>query len=97
MKKAKYIDLLLQQYLSARNYFKDNELKDNEKDCILKCKSIITAKKEIQLGNIDSVELDSLPKPISPEYIFGYTPEEKTEKFKEIIAELVKQKEEIAE
>ena len=97
VKKAKYIDLLLQQYLSARNYFKDNELKDNEKDCILKCKSIITAKKEIQLGNIDSVELDSLPKPISPEYIFGYTPEEKTEKFKEIIAELVKQKEEIAE
>jgi outer membrane biosynthesis protein TonB len=61
VKKAKYVDLLLQQYLSARNYFKENDLKENEKDCILKCKTIITAKRDIQLGNIDSVDLNSLP------------------------------------
>ena len=95
VEKAKYIDLLLQQYLSARNYFKDNELKEQEKDCIDKCKSIIIAKKQIQLGKIDSVDLGTLPPPIKPEYIFGYSLEERTNKFKEIIAELVKQKEEI--
>ena len=95
--KAKYIDLLLQQYLSARNYFKENELKDQEKDCINKVKPIIMAKKEIQLGNIDSLDLNSLPSPIKPEYIFGYSLEERETKFKDIIAELVKQKEEIVE
>jgi len=97
IEKARYIDLLLQQYLSARNYFKDNELKDQEKDCIDKCKSIIMAKKEIQLGNIASLDLNTLPTPIKPEYIFGYSLEERTNKFKEIIAEIVKQKEEIVE
>ena len=97
VEKARYIDLLLQQYLSARNYFKDNELKDQEKDCIDKCKSIIMAKKEIQLGNIASLDLNTLPTPIKPEYIFGYSLEERTNKFKEIIAEIVKQKEEIVE
>ena len=59
--KAKYIDLLLQQYLSARNYFKEHELKDQEKDAINKCKPIIMAKREIQLGNIDSIDLGTLP------------------------------------
>ena len=95
--KAKYIDLLLQQYLSARNYFKEHELKDQEKDAINKCKPIIMAKREIQLGNIDSIDLASLPSPIKPEYIFGYSLEERETKFKDIIAELVKQKEEIVE
>ena len=95
--KAHYIDLLLQQYLSARNYFKENDLKEQEKDCINKCKSIIIAKKEIQLGNIDSIDINTLPKPVKPEYIFGHSLEEREEKFKEIIAELVKQKEEIVQ
>ena len=55
------------------------------------------AKKEIQLGNIASLDLNTLPTPIKPEYIFGYSLEERTNKFKEIIAEIVKQKEEIVE
>ena len=53
------------------------------------------AKQEILKGNIDSLDLNTLPPPIKPEYIFGYTNEERAEKFKEIIAEYVKQKEEI--
>ena len=97
IEKAKYIDLLLQQYLSARNYFKENELKEQEKDSINKCKDIINAKKEIQLGNIESIDLNLLPTPIKPEYIYGYSNDERTTKFKEIIAEIVKQKEEIVE
>ena len=97
VEKAKYIDLLLQQYLSARNYFKENELKEQEKDSINKCKDIINAKKEIQLGNIESIDLNLLPTPIKPEYIYGYSNDERTTKFKEIIAEIVKQKEEIVE
>ena len=43
-----YVDLLLQQYLSARDYFKENDLKEQEKDCIEKCKQIIIAKKKIE-------------------------------------------------
>ena len=87
-----YVDLLLQQYLSARDYFKENEFKEQEKDCIEKCKQIINAKKKIQQGNSKDVNLNDLPKSIKPEYIYGYSSEERTEKFKEILSELIKQK-----
>ena len=87
-----YVDLLLQQYLSARDYFKENEFKEQEKDCIEKCRQIIIAKKKIQDGKINEVNLNELPKSIKPEYIYGYTTEERTAKFKEILSELIKQK-----
>ena len=90
-----YVDLLLQQYLSARDYFKENELKEQEKDCIEKCKQIILAKKKIQNGNNKEVNLNELPKSIKPEYIYGYTGDERVAKFKEILSELIKQKDEI--
>ena len=90
-----YVDLLLQQYLSARDYFKENELKDQEKDCIEKCKQIIMAKKKVQSGNIKDVNLNELPKSIKPEYIYGCTADERVAKFKEILSELIKQKDEI--
>ena len=90
-----YVDLLLQQYLSAKNYFKDNELKEQEKDCVDKCKIIIMAKKKLQAGNAKEVNLNELPKSIKPEYIYGYSTEERTSKFKEILAEYIKQKDEI--
>ena len=90
-----YIDLLLQQYLSARDYFKENGFKDQEKDCIQKCKQIISAKKKIQNGKIKEVNLNEMPKSIKPEYIYGYSTDERTAKFKEILSELIKQKDEI--
>ena len=90
-----YVDLLLQQYLSARDYFKENDLKEQEKDCIEKCKQIIIAKKKMQNGNINEVNLGELPKSVKPEYIYGCSAEERTSKFKEILSELIKQKEEI--
>ena len=90
-----YIDLLLQQYLSARDYFKENGFKDQEKDCIQKCKQIISAKKKIQNGKIKEVNLNEMPKSIKPEYIYGYSADERTAKFKEILSELIKQKNEI--
>ena len=90
-----YVDLLLQQYLSAREYFKENELKEQEKDCIEKCKLIILAKKKIQNGNTKEVNLNELPKSIKPEYIYGCTADERVAKFKEILSELIKQKDEI--
>ena len=90
-----YVDLLLQQYLSARDYFKENELKEQEKDSIDKCKQIIVAKKKLLAGNAQEVNLNELPKSIKPEYIYGYSTEERTAKFKEILSELIKQKDEI--
>lgn len=90
-----YVDLLLQQYLSARDYFKENELKEQETDSINKCKQIIMAKKKLLAGNAQEVNLNELPKSIKPEYIYGYSTEERTAKFKEILSELIKQKDEI--
>ena len=90
-----YVDLLLQQYLSARDYFKENELKEQETDSINKCKQIIMAKKKLLAGNTQEVNLNELPKSIKPEYIYGYSTEERTAKFKEILSELIKQKDEI--
>ena len=90
-----YVDLLLQQYLSARDYFKENDFKEQEKDCIEKCKLIIIAKKKLQNGNINEVNLGELPKSIKPEYIYGCSSDERTAKFKEILSELIKQKDEI--
>ena len=90
-----YVDLLLQQYLSARDYFKENDFKEQEKDCIEKCKQIIIAKKKLQNGNISEVNLGELPKSIKPEYIYGCSEDERTSKFKEILSELIKQKDEI--
>ena len=90
-----YVDLLLQQYLSARDYFKENDFKEQEKDCIEKCKQIIIAKKKLQNGNISEVNLGELPKSIKPEYIYGCSTDERSSKFKEILSELIKQKDEI--
>jgi hypothetical protein len=90
-----YVDLLLQQYLSAKDYFKENDLKEQQKDCIEKCKQIIIAKKKIQNGNIKEINLNELPKSIKPEYIYGCSSDERTSKFKEILSELIKQKDEI--
>ena len=92
-----YVDLLLQQYLSAKDYFKANDLKEQEKDCVGKCKQIIMAKKQIQDGKSNQVKLNDLPKSIKPEYIYGYSSEERTRKFKEILSELIKQKNDIQE
>ena len=76
---------MLQQYLSAKDYFKTNDLKEQEKDCIEKCKQIILAKKKIQGGNIKDVNLNELPKSIKPEYIYGYSSDDRVSKFKEIL------------
>ena len=96
-KMKNYVDLLLQQYLSAKDYFKNNDLKEQEKDCVGKCKVIIIAKKNIQDGKLNLVNLNDLPKSIKPEYIYGCSSEERTNKFKEILSELVKQKNEVQE
>lgn len=90
-----YVDLLLQQYLSAKDYFGEHELKEQQKDSIDKCKQIIMAKKKILAGNTKEVNLNELPKSIKPEYIYGCSTEERASKFKQIITELIKQKEEI--
>ena len=52
-------------------------------------------KKKLQNGNISEVNLGELPKSIKPEYIYGCSTDERSAKFKEIISELIKQKDEI--
>ena len=94
--KAKvYVDLLLQQYLSARDYFKQNELKINQEDCNTKCKEIVLAKKKLQSGDSNGVNLQELPKSIKPEYIYGCSTEERDNKFNQILSDLLKQRKEI--
>ena len=90
-----YIELLLQQYLAAKNYFNENNFKVQEKDCIEKCNQLIIAKTKIQEGNIKEININELPQSIKPEYIYGYNSEDRASKFKEILSQLIKQKDTI--
>ena len=91
-----YVNLLLQQYLSAKEYFIENDFKEQEKDCTEKCNKIMAFKKKIETGIIkdNNININELPKSINPEYIYGYTSNERNSKFKEIVSELTQKKEE---
>ena len=82
------------EYKCAIDYFKNNGLTKQQEDAILKGKKLLSAIKKIQSGDNDIDEF-GLPMPITPEYIYGYTKEERLEKYKEILTEFIKQKNEI--
>ena len=86
----KYINGLLQEYRSSREYFKVNELKNQEEDANQKYQQIKAVKKQIEQGN--SINSNSLPKPINPEYIYGCPTVKRDSKFKEIITKYTNDK-----
>lgn len=78
-----YINDLLNEYKNAMNYFKKNNLKTQELDAINKYIQINNIKSQIESGNL--IDLNNLPKPITPEYIYGCSTKERNEKFNELI------------
>ena len=86
----KYLNGLLEEYNAAKEYFKENELKNQEEDAKQKIIQIQYAK--IQFEKSNSISFNSLPKPIIPEYIYGRSTSERDNKFKDIISKYTEEK-----
>ena len=82
----------LNEYRAAIDYFQTNELADQRLDANSKAKKICVELKKIQDGKWKEVNEFKLPAPITPEYIYGYS---KEEKFNKIIKDYEKQRKEI--
>ena len=80
----RYINALLEEYKSAKDYFGQNNLKIQEQDAYNKCLQIQNIKKQYGLGY--SMYLKNLPESITPEYIYGYSTFERNHKFKEVLS-----------
>lgn len=89
----KRVNVRFNEYKCAIEYFKNNGLTKQQESAILKAKEIVAAIK--QLKNGEEIDEFALPNPITPEYIYGYTKEERLEKYKVILTELIKQKNEV--
>lgn len=83
----------LNEYRAAINYFKNNELAEQQANAIKFAKEIDLELKKLHNGKWREVDEFNLPDPITPEFIYGYSKEEREKKFKKIIFELNKQKE----
>ena len=89
----KYINGLLNEYESAKDYFDKNGLKSQEED---------SNKKIVQIqNNINNFEqgftiyYDSLPKPIDPEYIYNCSTEKRNSIFQIVISKYKEEKNEL--
>ena len=87
----KYINGLLTEYLEAKDYFQKNNLIAQEKDANNKCIDIQKKIHQLESGN----SLIDIPPPVSPEYIYGYSTNERQIKFKELINNYIKEKNKI--
>ena len=88
----KYLNALLEEYKSAKEYFKSNDLKNQEEDANQKYNQIQNAKKRFEQGY--SIK-NNLPKPITPEYIYGCSTEERDSKFKQVLDKYTSDKNEL--
>ncbi len=84
----------LNEYRAAIDYFKNNELPEQQTMAIKSAKEICIELKKIQDGKWKEVNEFKLPDPITPGYIYGYSKEERLEKFKKIILDYDKQRKE---
>ena len=89
----KYIEGLLNEYKSAKEYFKENELKSQEDDANQKYIQIQNAKIQFEKGYL--LDTNALPKPITPEYIYGCSSEKRESKFNEVISKFTEDKNEL--
>ena len=82
----------LNEYRAAIDYFKANDLSEQQAKAIKSAKAICIELKKIQDGKWKEVNEFTLPDPVTPELIYGYSKEERMEKFKKIVKELSEQK-----
>ena len=87
-----YINTLIKEYTEAKEYFKRNAQEQLANKSRQDLRILMSAKQKVDMGRHKEVKLSSLPKPITPEYIFGYTENERLQKFKLILEQLIKDK-----
>ena len=87
----------LNEYRAAIDYFKTNELTEQQTNAIKSAKAICIELKKIQDGKWREVNEFKLPDPVTPEYIYGYTKEERAQKFKKIMQEYNNQRKAVQE
>ncbi len=93
-KLEEYLKNLYNDYYSAKTYFCSNDFKEKELDAIQKIKKILAAQELLKKGKQKEININELPKKITPEYITGYTENERKKKFDFIIDTLKKEREE---
>ena len=82
-KMGEYINNLLNEYKNAEDYFNKNKLKEQEIKAFNKCVEIKNIKDKIESNS--SYDLNNIPKPVTPEFIYGYSKEERNIKFKKVL------------
>ena len=92
-----YINTLIKEYTEAKEYFKRNGQENLANKSRQDLRILISAKQKVDLGRYKEIKLGQLPKAITPEYIFGYDLTERTNKFKIILTQLIRDKNEIDE
>ena len=90
-----YIKGLLEEYRSAKEYFKVNDLKIQEEEANKKYLEILNVKKIFEEGYL--IKINLLPESITPEFIYGCSKEERDSVFKEIILKYTDEKNELEE
>ena len=92
-----YINTLIKEYTEAKEYFKRNNQESLANKARQDLRTLMAAKQKVDMGRYKEVKLNLLPKTITPEYIFGYSEAEKTNKFKQIFAQFIKDKNDLEE
>ena len=92
-----YINTLIKEYTEAKEYFKRNNQESLANKARQDLRTLMAAKQKVDMGRYKEVKLNLLPKTITPEYIFGYSEAEKTNKFKLIFAQFIKDKNDLEE
>ena len=87
-----YINTLIKEYTEAKEYFKRNNQEQLANKSRRDLQILLSAKQKVDIGRYKEVKLNTLPKTITPEYIYGYTSNERMEKFKIILSQLIKEK-----
>ena len=91
----KIVENLLADYRKAIEYFKVNDMPDQVKKAVKIAKEICESLMKIKNGKWDPEDEFSLPNPINPEFIYGYSEKERKEKFLKVIQEYMKQKDDL--
>ena len=89
------VTLRLNEYRAAIDYFKANELTEQQANAIKSTKDICVELKKIQDGKWREVNEFKLPDPVTPSYIYGCSNEERDKNFDLIISEYDKQRKKV--
>ena len=89
--KLKYLNGLLYEYKEAKDFFKINSLLKQEQDAYNKCIEIQNIISKLESGYLEN----NIPPPVNPEYIYGYSTQERNTKFQEVLNNYIKDKQKL--